>query len=154
MNDDKPCPCGSNHPFDSCCGPLLAASHQAATAEALMRSRYTAYGRRDEAYLLRTWHPSTRPATLGLDEDIHWLGLEILRAEAGGPDDREGMVEFVASYRVGDQAGSLQEASRFVREDGRWLYLDGKIQAAAEKPGRSAPCPCGSGRKYKRCCGR
>ena len=154
MNSQIPCPCGSNQPFDTCCDPLLAGSREASTAEALMRSRYTAYGRRDEAYLLRTWHPSTRPASLGLDEEIEWLGLEILRTEAGGPEDREGLVEFVARYRANGQHGSLQEASRFVREEGHWLYVDGKIAEAGGRPGRNAPCPCGSGKKYKRCCGR
>jgi SEC-C motif-containing protein len=154
MHDEARCPCGSNQPFDVCCGPLLTGSQQASTAEALMRSRYTAYGRHDEAYLLRTWHPSTRPGGLDLEEDLRWLGLEIVRTEAGGPDDREGMVEFVARYEAGGQAGSLREASRFVREEGRWFYVDGRIEAAKGRPGRNAPCPCGSGKKYKRCCGR
>ena len=92
-----------------------------------MRSRYTAYVRRDEAYLLRTWHPSTRPAALGLD-DTAWLGLEVLGTEAGGEGDDAGVVTFAASYEgSGGSVATLRETSRFVREDGAWLYLDGDV---------------------------
>lgn len=99
----------------------------APTAEALMRSRYTAYVRRDLPYLLRTWHPSTRPAALGLDHTA-WLGLEVIAADAGGPDDDAGVVTFVASYEGADgSVETLRETSRFVREDCSWLYVDGDI---------------------------
>ncbi len=91
-----------------------------------MRSRYTAYVRRDEAYLLRTWEASHRPAALEMDDDA-WLGLEVLATEAGGADDREGIVVFVARYQ--DQAGvvaEVRERSRFARQAGEWLYVDGE----------------------------
>ncbi|WP_291379633.1 YchJ family metal-binding protein [Demequina sp.] len=92
-----------------------------------MRSRYTAYVRRDAGYLLRTWHPSTRPADVTFDEAV-WLGLEVLSTEAGRADDATGVVEFVAHFQGADGVvASLVETSRFVREDGSWLYVDGDI---------------------------
>jgi len=122
-----PCPCGSASAYRECCGPFVRGEAVAPTAEALMRSRYTAYVRRDEAYLLRTWHPSTRPAALGLD-DTAWLGLEVLGTEAGGEGDDAGVVTFAASYEgSGGSVATLRETSRFVREDGAWLYLDGDV---------------------------
>jgi len=118
-----------------------------------MRSRYTAYCLRDAAYLLKTWHPRTRPAALDFNgDDTEWTGLDILRQAAGGAGDTEGVVEFAASYRQGGKARRLHETSRFLREDGEWLYVDGDIHAEA-KPGRNEPCPCGSGKKFKKCCG-
>lgn len=119
-----PCPCGSGRAGDACCGPLLAGTATATTAEALMRSRYSAYVRGARDYLLASWHPSTRPPTLELDENVRWLGLSVKRHEEGAPD--AAVVEFVARYRIGGgSAVRLHEASRFVREDGRWYYLDG-----------------------------
>jgi len=94
-----------------------------------MRSRYSAYVLAREDYLLRTWHESTRPARLDLQDAaaVKWLSLKILRCEAGGADDREGVVEFVARYQVNGRAQRMQEASRFVREAGQWFYVDGQI---------------------------
>lgn len=90
-----------------------------------MRSRYTAYVRRDSTYLLSTWHPSTAPSAVDADDAV-WLGLEVLATEAGGPDDATGSVRFVARYQRPDGAlEELRETSRFVREQGEWLYLDG-----------------------------
>lgn len=89
-----------------------------------MRSRYSAFAVGDVAYLLRTWAPRTRPAALTLDDDLRWYRLDILGASLGGPDDTTGTVEFRAYYRSGDGAGSQHEVSRFVRDRGRWVYLD------------------------------
>jgi len=124
------CPCDSGQPFAACCEPYLAGEKPAPTAEVLMRSRYCAYTRRDAAYLLRTWHPSTRPAVLDLEQDagLRWLGLKILGCSAGGPEDEEGTVEFVARYKIGGKAGRMHEISRFVREEEQWHYLDGEIR--------------------------
>lgn len=119
------CPCGSGRAFDACCGPCLA-GNPAPTPEALMRSRYTAYVLRNADYLLRTWHSSTRPAELDLEEEGKWLGLKVIRAE-GGEGDENGTVEFVARFKIGGRAHRLEEKSRFVREDGRWVYLDGDV---------------------------
>jgi len=91
-----------------------------------MRSRYVGYALARKEYLLRTWHVSTRPETLDLNdvEPVRWLGLKIVRTEAGGPADARGVVEFVARYKVGGKAHRLHEISRFVREGGQWFYLD------------------------------
>lgn len=124
--DDSRCPCGSGDLFDGCCGPLLAGA-PAPTAERLMRSRYTAFARHDAAHLLASWHPSTRPRTIGFEPDLEWRRLLIVGRSAGGPFDRDGVVEFEAFWRQGAERGSLRERSRFVREDRRWLYLDGEI---------------------------
>jgi SEC-C motif-containing protein len=125
-----------------------------------MRSRYTAYVLRRADYLLATWDPATRPDALNLESDrTEWIGLRILGCVAGGPSDSEGRVRFVASFRQRGTEHELREDSRFRREDGRWLYVDGDTATrgvpavAAAKTDRNAPCPCGSGRKYKRCCG-
>jgi SEC-C motif-containing protein len=94
-----------------------------------MRSRYSAYVLAREDYLLRTWHGTTRPAQLDLQNaaPVKWLGLKILRTEAGGANDRTAVVEFVARYQVNGRAGRLHEASRFVREAGQWFYVDGRM---------------------------
>ncbi|MFS3127960.1 YchJ family protein [Nocardioides sp. Bht2] len=123
-NFSSPCPCGTGQPFDSCCGPLLRGERWAATAEALMRSRYTAYTLRDADHVFRTWHPRTRPADLTLDDDVQWLGLTVLDTADGGPDDETGEVEFEARCSVAGRSETMHERSRFARRAGRWLYLD------------------------------
>ena len=133
MSDqDDACPCGSADPMADCCGRYLVEGRRAPTAEALMRSRYTGFATGASHYLLVTWHPSTRPDTLELDEEMVWRRLDVVGTDAGGPWDDAGTVEFVAHYRIDDgtaigQRGRLHETSRFVREDGRWLYVDGGI---------------------------
>ncbi len=96
------------------------------TAEALMRSRFAAFRDGDAAWLLATWHPSTRPRTLDLADAPDWRGLQIVDRVDGGPGDDHGIVEFRATYRDGAGVGVLHERSRFVRVDGRWVYLDGE----------------------------
>ena len=159
------CPCGTDLEFDACCGPLLAGARQAATAEALMRSRYCAYACKNARYIVDTHDPDTRE---GVDEDAvqdwanrsQWLGLEVLATKLGGERDQEGEVEFIARFR--DDAGrerAHHERSTFVRRSGRWYYQDGVTPApapvtrSAPKVGRNDPCTCGSGKKYKKCCG-
>lgn len=119
----KPCPCLSGLPYDECCAPLHRGDARAATAEQLMRSRFSAFAVGDADYLIATWHASTRPTSLDLDADRRWYRLDILTKSAGGPLDREGTVEFEAFYRSPAGAGSQRENSRFVREDGRWYYV-------------------------------
>lgn len=121
------CPCGSSNKIEDCCGRYIDGGEAAPTAEALMRSRYTAYTRLREDYLLSTWHASTRPVTLRLADEapIRWLGLVVKRHELQDAD--HAAVEFVARYKVNGRAHRLHEASRFVREAGRWLYVDGKV---------------------------
>ncbi|WP_204292365.1 YchJ family protein [Micromonospora gifhornensis] len=118
------CPCGTGLPYGDCCGRLHSGEAQAPTAEALMRSRYAAFAVGDADYLLHSWHSSTRPARLRLDPGQRWTGLEIVATEQGGLFDSTGTVEFRAHYRDGVGAGSMTERSRFVREDGLWVYLD------------------------------
>lgn len=125
---DAACPCGRPAPYAACCGRWHAgpAHLQAPDAEALMRSRYTAFVLGLTDYLLATWHPRTRPATLEPSEPgLKWLGLEVRRHRAADADHAE--VEFVARSKLGGRAHRLHETSRFVREDGRWLYVDGDI---------------------------
>lgn len=122
------CPCGSNKELADCCARYLEGNAHAPTAEALMRSRYTAYTLLREDYLLATWHSSTRPPSLGLAQEetsTKWLGLEIKRYEQ--QDAGHASVEFVARYKVQGRAHRLHEVSRFVREDGRWFYVDGDV---------------------------
>lgn len=128
MSDKQPCPCGTGKQYSECCEPCLKGKQQAATAISLMRSRYTAYVMKNEEYLLRTWHPSTRPDQLGLErgESGHWIGLKVVTTHAGGCDDDAGMVEFVARYKINGKAHRLREKSQFVKEQGEWFYLDGE----------------------------
>lgn len=117
----RSCPCGLSEPYDRCCGRFHSGAAAAPTAEALMRSRYCAFVQRDAAYLLRTWHPRTRPASLDLDPGMRWTGLEILDTSDGSAFHSVGTVTFRASFR----GGSLHERSRFERVDGAWVYVDG-----------------------------
>lgn len=121
----RTCPCGTEQPYAACCGPLLD-GEAAPTAERLMRSRYTAFVRGDGGHLLRTWHPTTRPSRVDHDPGLEWVGLEVLRTEAGGPADAFGVVEFRAAY-VAEQPGVLHEVSRFVRTDEGWQYVRGRM---------------------------
>ncbi|WP_026287520.1 YchJ family protein [Thioalkalivibrio sp. ALJ24] len=124
------CPCGSGVARERCCGPRIDGSAPAETAEALMRSRYTAYAEGNEAYILATWDPQTRPASLELDPERRWLGLNVRDTEAGGRDDTTGEVEFVARARLRGQGMRLHERSRFRRIDGHWYYIDGDMPDA------------------------
>ncbi|MEU5319677.1 YchJ family metal-binding protein [Streptomyces sp. NPDC021056] len=117
----RTCPCGLPEPYAKCCGRYHSGAAAAPTAEALMRSRYCAFVQQDAAYLLRTWHPRTRPASLDFDAGMRWTGLEILGTGDGSAFHSVGTVTFRASFR----GGSLHERSRFERVDGAWVYVDG-----------------------------
>ncbi len=123
---DTPCDCGTPRPYPACCGRYHAGPlHlQAPDAESLMRSRYSAYVRDLADYLLATWHPGTRPAQIEPNPGgLRWLGLEVKRHAV--QDDTHATVEFVARSKLGGRAHRLHETSRFVREEGRWYYVDG-----------------------------
>jgi SEC-C motif-containing protein len=122
---ERRCPCGTGLPLAECCGPLHAGTRVAATAEQLMRSRFAAFAVGDSAYLLATWHATTRPPELQLADDVHWTRLELAETTGGGLLSAEGTVEFRAHYRRDRSAGVQHERSRFLRQDGRWWYLDG-----------------------------
>lgn len=125
------CPCGGTDgrrrplALADCCGPVLADASQARDAQALMRSRYTAYVLGNESHLLATWHPSTRPADLNLDASTRWLGLEVKSHEV--VDDAHQRVSFVARYREAGRGHRMAETSRFVYENGQWFYVDGDV---------------------------
>lgn len=121
------CPCGSGETFSGCCGPALSGMPPL-TAEALMRSRYTAFARGDATYVAQSWHPGTRPEDIRLDSALAWRGLEVLDVQGGAEGEVRGTVEFRAHWREGGHDGVLSERSRFVRQSGRWWYLDGKVQ--------------------------
>lgn len=142
------CPCQSGRPYEHCCGQYHR-GEPAPTPEALMRARYSAYARDDAAYVKTSWHPDTRPTTLDLTGGDHWLGLEII---SSGEDGDRGWVHFRATCREHTGFVMLEEHSRFIREDGQWFYQDGETAVTPLKPGRNDPCPCGSGRKFKKCC--
>ncbi|WP_345641926.1 YchJ family protein [Streptomyces tremellae] len=125
--DSAPCPCGLPAPYGACCGPFHRGDAAPATAEALMRSRYSAFAVRDEPYLLRTWAAATRPAALGLDAATRWTGLEITAATGGTAFHTTGTVAFRAHYTESGTPGVLGELSRFAREQGRWVYVDGTV---------------------------
>lgn len=160
MTKESICPCGSEHEYQQCCGPYIDGVLLPPTAEALIRSRYSAYTQQNDDYLLRTWHPDTRPVDEAPSDDDNtvWTGLKVLRTEAGKADDRQGMVEFIATCEVKGATSQLHEISQFVFEDGQWFYVDGTGQQpqrrSEEKIGRNDPCPCNSGKKFKKCCGR
>ena len=126
----KACPCGSGLDFDSCCGQYIDGGRYAPTAEALMRSRYTAYVVGDENYLLASWHSSTRPHQLGLEQDTStkWIGLSIKARGAGTEKDERGVVEFVARYKINGKAHRLHEVSNFQKVNDQWFYVDGILK--------------------------
>ncbi|HEY0617102.1 MAG TPA: YchJ family metal-binding protein [Kribbella sp.] len=120
----KSCPCGLGAPYAECCGAFHEGRAAAPTAERLMRSRYSAFAISDTAYLLRTWYSGTRPAKLTVDPGLEWTGLDVLGTTGGSAFHTEGTVEFTAHYRVGGVDEEQHENSRFVREDGLWVYVD------------------------------
>lgn len=118
------CPCGLGKPYGECCGALHRGVRTAATAEALMRSRYSAFAVHDAPYLLRSWHPSTRPESIDFDPEQRWTRLEILGTTGGTAFRNEGTVEFRAHFTVRGRAGDQHENSGFARVDGEWVYVD------------------------------
>ena len=156
----KDCPCGLQSPYSDCCGHL-------------MRSRYTAYTQRNWDYLIQTTHSSersekSRKTFEQWGKGVEWLKLEVLGTKKGGLQDEEGEVTFAAFYREDEEEHSLRESSKFLKENGRWTYsekqstIHKKVQDEPQQPvvregpkvGRNDPCPCGSGKKFKKCCGK
>ncbi len=154
------CPCQSGKPFADCCAPFLDDRQAPATAEQLMRSRFSAFrlGRWD--YVLASWHPAHRPALdaeqLAAEQgDGGWERLQVFEAR-GEAQDEQGEVRFCAWYRDARGLHLHHERSRFLRWEGRWVYTEGDLLPAprSEKIKPNAACPCGSGLKYKKCCAR
>lgn len=147
------CPCGSEKDYSDCC-ELLHKGQTADSAEALMRSRFSAFALQLSDYLKTSWHPDTRPERLTLEQETEWKRLEILSASN---DTQQGTVHFKAYYleRASlekKQWHLLEETSKFLFENGHWLYHSGNYQPQELKPSRNDECPCGSGKKFKKCC--
>jgi SEC-C motif-containing protein len=120
---DRVCPCGSNQLYAQCCGRFHSGAAAAPTAEALMRSRFSAYARRDADYILRTWHPTTRPRRLEFEPDLRWTRLEVRYTTGGSLFDTEGTVLFEAHYTDRGRLGSMTENSHFSKVGGQWFYV-------------------------------
>jgi SEC-C motif-containing protein len=168
------CNCGSNIEFSSCCEPLLDGSVLPETAEQLMRSRYTAYTMANVRYLEKTLAPESASdfdavSTLRWAQSSKWINLQILSTKKGQASDKRGTVEFIATYEQDGQRLEHHEVSEFRKaKNGQWLFVTGDSRTHKEherhpqqktiihdtkEPGRNDPCPCGSGKKYKKCCG-
>ncbi|MCX7086274.1 MAG: YchJ family protein [Methylococcales bacterium] len=159
MNTISNCLCGSSLAYSQCCEPYHSGTKLPATAEALMRSRYSAYVLRIGSYLQDTWELSGRPKVIDFTkETIEWLRLEITDTKKGSAQDNKGVVAFKAFFMQDGEECVMNEISRFTKVNGRWFYLDGVIKSMGKVDlqtnlGKNAPCSCGSGKKFKRCCG-
>jgi SEC-C motif-containing protein len=158
------CPCGTEKALESCCLPYIQGKRQPATAEELLRSRYTAFTRGDVDYILSTHHSKTRGDVKREEveewsKQSDWHGLHIVESNAGKDSDQEGWVAFLAEYSAQGKRQQHTEQAFFQREDGQWRFLDARAlkgqtyQREEPKIGRNDPCSCGSGKKYKKCCG-
>ena len=165
MENTELCPCKSGKTFGECCGSIIAGVTKAATAEELMRARYSSYVTGAVEFLKTSSTKAVQEqcdleASRAWSEAAEWHGLEIIRTEKGGPKDKTGTVEFRALYTANGEFCNHHEVSNFVKEDDGWKFADGEL--VGEKPivreepkvGRNDPCPCGSGKKYKKCCGK
>ncbi|AKH19770.1 YchJ family protein [Sedimenticola thiotaurini] len=158
------CPCGSSKQAADCCDPVINGEQNAATAESLMRARYCAFASGQVEFLNSSLHPEHRDdhdvhATRRWAENSQWLGLQIVASERGGEQDQDGEVEFIATYKEKGVIRQHHERSSFSKLDGVWYFVEGELVPPATrvnsspKIGRNDPCPCGSGKKYKKCCG-
>jgi len=156
------CPCGSGNDYKKCCAQYIKDGKNAPTAEALMRARYTAYVQKEVDYIIDTHDSETRKdvSRESVEEwakDSKWFGLEILKTARGEEDDKNGVVEFIAEYKQDGTKFRHHEHSEFVKKKGKWFFHDSRMINEPikneNKVGRNDPCPCGSGKKYKKCCG-
>jgi SEC-C motif-containing protein len=157
------CPCCSGRSYEQCCEPLLLGQTRAATAEAVMRARYTAYTLAEIDYLYQTSGPRVRrefdaESSRKWAQSAEWKGFSIRRAEGGGEQDTSGVIEFVAQYQIDKSDFEHHEIAQFGRVDGEWRFVDGQmvnpppVRRDTPKIGRNDPCTCGSGKKFKKCC--
>lgn len=163
--DKNLCPCGSGLAYSACCEPIITGKTKAPTAEALMRARYTAYVKHEIDFIVNSCVRQEGENDIDMDEtrkwseESEWQGLKIHSVKQGGPADSEGIVEFSAFYTRNGFKDEHREIAGFKKVDGAWLYAEGKLAGttivrAGPKVGRNDPCPCGSGKKYKHCCGK
>jgi len=159
LNTQVFCRCGSGLDYAQCCGPFHAGKQKPVTALALMRSRFSAYALHNADYLLETWDATVRPKLIDFSkENVDWQRLEIGDTKKGGATDAKGVVEFKAYYMQDGEEHVMSEISQFVKRAGCWFYLDGRVKSIGKagqqtNRGRNALCSCGSGKKFKRCCG-
>ncbi|MGB5306669.1 MAG: YchJ family protein [Gammaproteobacteria bacterium] len=165
MNDKISCPCSSGLSYAACCEPLITGEAMASGPEALMRSRYTAYALEIIPYLARTLHPSQRndydeAGAAKWAREADWERLEVVDVSPDPANADRGTVEFKAHYKRAGTRLVHHERAEFRKSDGNWYFYDGKMVSAGQvrretpKVGRNEPCPCGSGKKYKKCCGQ
>ena len=152
INNSNLCPCGSKTPFDECCAPVIDNKATANTPEELMRSRYTAYVLGESAYLLQSWDIDYRPKSITIENNIQWLYLEILDTHQNTNDEYTGYVTFAATSICDDTLVVMKEKSKFVKKSGIWFYQDGELHTQRNAIALNGKCPCGSAKKYKRCC--
>ena len=159
----KNCICGSGLEPELCCARFIEGGDIPETAEQLMRSRFSAYASHNEDYLLASWDKNSKKKPKQIDfskeENVEWTHLEIVGLKKGGTKDSKGIVEFKAHYLLDGEPHVMHEISRFVKKDHRWFYLDSLVKSVAKanqtlSQGKNAPCACGSGKKFKRCCGK
>lgn len=157
------CPCGSGRTFDACCEPLITGKRLPATAEELMRARYSAYATVSIDYILDSTHPEHRgdydaAGTKKWAAESEWEGLEIVETRRGGPEESTGEVEFIATFSEKGLKRRHHELASFTKVGEQWYFVDGRPVSAkpavSAKIGRNEPCPCGSGAKHKKCCGK
>jgi len=158
------CPCGSEKTFQDCCEPIITGQRSAQTPEELMRSRYTAFAKSEITHILNTIHPDKKnlhdeKTIRNWSQKSEWLGLEIIETEKGGAEDSVGYVEFMAHFRQKGTKERHHEVAEFRKVNDAWYFFDGNAPTpkqfvrSSPKVGRNDPCPCGSGKKYKKCCG-
>ncbi len=158
------CPCGSGRELENCCKPIIKGTRSAKTAVELMKARYVAYATGDIDFIISSHDPETREnldrkATEEWSRSAHWLGIQIRNTIDGSEKDETGIVEFIASFELEGRRINHHEKSYFRKINGTWYFVDGQVVPetyvrATPKVGRNDPCPCGSGKKYKFCCGR
>jgi len=157
------CPCGSTKDYSDCCEPIIKGSLPAETAEQLMRARYSAYTKTEMDFIFSSTHPDGREGydhdgTRAWAENSEWLGLEIIGSKKGSKDDATGEVEFIARFKENGALREHHENALFKKVEGVWHFSDGVMvkpkPITVTKVGRNDPCPCGSGQKYKKCCGK
>ncbi len=151
-NNSKSCPCGSNISLNDCCAPIIQGKLIAKTPEQLMRSRYTAYALRDIEYLLESWDIMYRPVSISFEHEVRWLRLEITDTHEFKNEDNTGKVSFIATSICEDTLVEMQEKSTFIKKNGVWLYQKGELTTTRKTIALNGKCPCGSGKKFKRCC--
>ena len=163
---ESTCPCGSGKSYADCCEKIIR-GEPAENPEMLMRARYSAYVKGEIDFIMDSMKSSPqdnrdrdREEIRRWSQNSQWEGLEIIRTENGGPEDDSGIVEFIARYRDRNIPMEHHEIAEFRKEDGKWIFFDGELVPQAPyvrkeaKVGRNDPCPCGSGKKYKKCCGK